>query len=312
MIAAALRRPARRRWPPTSSTCARWSCPTPTPGADLPDLPFDVLDRRRGSSTAPSPADDLAGPEPPRHRRAHLHLRHHGPVEGRARAVGRALRVRHACRPRGCSSDGGGYYTVYPAFHVSGKSALYLSARYRGPHRDPGDVQPHRVLARHPALRHQGAPGWSARWRRCSCCAEPQPDDADTPLESVYMGPLIPQVEEFKARFGVRGRHRLRHDRDRRAPRLRRLRPRQHHQLRPAAARAPRTTRCASSTSTTARCRSATVGELVRAARRAVGHHAGLLPPARAHRRGVAQRVVPHRRRASGATRTATTTSSTA
>jgi crotonobetaine/carnitine-CoA ligase len=32
----------------------------------------------------------------------------------------------------------------------------------------------------------------------------PEPTDADTPLENVFMGPLIPQVEEFKARFGVR------------------------------------------------------------------------------------------------------------
>jgi crotonobetaine/carnitine-CoA ligase len=31
-----------------------------------------------------------------------------------------------------------------------------------------------------------------------------QPDDADTPLRHVYMGPLVPQVEEFKRRFGVK------------------------------------------------------------------------------------------------------------
>ena len=30
-----------------------------------------------------------------------------------------------------------------------------------------------------------------------------QPDDADTPLRHVMMGPLVPQVEEFKRRFGV-------------------------------------------------------------------------------------------------------------
>jgi crotonobetaine/carnitine-CoA ligase len=29
------------------------------------------------------------------------------------------------------------------------------------------------------------------------------PDDADTPLRHVMMGPLVPQVDEFKARFGV-------------------------------------------------------------------------------------------------------------
>jgi crotonobetaine/carnitine-CoA ligase len=31
----------------------------------------------------------------------------------------------------------------------------------------------------------------------------PDPSDRDVPLQRVYMGPLIPQVEEFKERFGV-------------------------------------------------------------------------------------------------------------
>jgi crotonobetaine/carnitine-CoA ligase len=34
--------------------------------------------------------------------------------------------------------------------------------------------------------------------------APPAPDDADNPLESVVCGPLIPEIEEFKKRFGVR------------------------------------------------------------------------------------------------------------
>jgi crotonobetaine/carnitine-CoA ligase len=34
--------------------------------------------------------------------------------------------------------------------------------------------------------------------------APPAPEDAETPLESIFMGPIIPQVEEFKSRFGVR------------------------------------------------------------------------------------------------------------
>ena len=33
--------------------------------------------------------------------------------------------------PEGLIPEGGAYYTMYPAFHVSGKSSLYLSARYR-------------------------------------------------------------------------------------------------------------------------------------------------------------------------------------
>jgi crotonobetaine/carnitine-CoA ligase len=34
--------------------------------------------------------------------------------------------------------------------------------------------------------------------------APPEPNDADNPLQTTFMGPLIPQVEEFKTRFGVR------------------------------------------------------------------------------------------------------------
>ncbi len=130
--------------------------------------------------------------------------------------------------------DGGGYYTVYPAFHVSGKSALYLSARYCG-----------HIVVREtfsltefwPDIRRHGirAAGLVGPMASLLMLAEPQPDDADTPLENVYMGPLIPQVEEFKARFGVRVGTGLRDDRGRRAARVRRLRPCQHHQLRPPA-----------------------------------------------------------------------------
>ena len=33
--------------------------------------------------------------------------------------------------------------------------------------------------------------------------AEPQPDDADNPLDKIYVGPIIPQIEEFMERFGI-------------------------------------------------------------------------------------------------------------
>jgi crotonobetaine/carnitine-CoA ligase len=34
--------------------------------------------------------------------------------------------------------------------------------------------------------------------------AEPRPDDADTPVRSVILGPMIPDMEAFERRFGVR------------------------------------------------------------------------------------------------------------
>jgi len=34
--------------------------------------------------------------------------------------------------------------------------------------------------------------------------AEPRPDDADNPVRSIILGPMIPQIEDFEQRFGVR------------------------------------------------------------------------------------------------------------
>ena len=80
-----------------------------------------------------------------------------------------------------------------------------------------------------------------------------------------------------------------------------------------AAAPIPCTTRCGSSTSTTCRCPPGTPGELVVRTPRAVGDQRRAttdMPEATA--RGLAQRLVPHRRRVPAATTTATSTSSTA
>ena len=111
------------------------------------------------------------------------------------------------------------------------------------------------------------------------------------------MGPLVPAGRGVPAPVRCRGRHRLRHDRDRRAVRVRRL-------------SSSRTDRAAAS------CASGwagyevqivdehdeplgpdEVGELVVRTTRAVGDQPRLLRHAGGHRRGVAQRVVPHRRR---------------
>ena len=94
-------------------------------------------------------------------------------------------------------------YTTFPAFHVSGKAMLYLTA----------DRQGQLVLRESFSL----SEFWNdIRRFDCYSCglvgpmaallmlAPPQPDDADNPLQTTFMGPLIPQVEEFKARFGMR------------------------------------------------------------------------------------------------------------
>ena len=68
--------------------------PDATPRTTLPDLPFPVLTGDVFFAGA-TPADDLPGPDHHDTCAADLHVGHDGPVEGRARAVGRALPVRH-------------------------------------------------------------------------------------------------------------------------------------------------------------------------------------------------------------------------
>ncbi len=174
--------------------------PDAAPDAALPDLPFEVVAGDAVLAGA-APADDLPGPEP--HDIAALIYTSGttGPSKG-VLVPWVELHTFATMTPEGMLGDGGGYYTVYPAFHVSGKSALYLSARYRA-HivvRETFSLTEFWSDIRRHGIRCAGLVGPMAA---LLMLAEPQPDDADSPLESAYMGPLIPQVEEFKARFGV-------------------------------------------------------------------------------------------------------------
>jgi crotonobetaine/carnitine-CoA ligase len=98
---------------------------------------------------------------------------------------------------------GDGLYCPMPLFHNSGRGAFNF-AMVRGARlvlRDRfsasafwGDVREHgcRVAA---TVGPMTAVLWSA---------PPAPDDADNPVESIVCGPLIPEMEAFKVRFGVR------------------------------------------------------------------------------------------------------------
>jgi crotonobetaine/carnitine-CoA ligase len=96
-----------------------------------------------------------------------------------------------------------GYYSVYPAFHVSGKAAVYAA------------------LVHQARLVFRETFSLSAYWddiRRHHCvfgglvgpmaamllAQPPRPDDADNPLRGVVMAPVIPEFEEFKRRFDLR------------------------------------------------------------------------------------------------------------
>jgi crotonobetaine/carnitine-CoA ligase len=91
---------------------------------------------------------------------------------------------------------------VYPAFHVSGKSSLYTSARYRG-HVAIREVFSLTEFWTDIARFDIKAAGLVGPMAALLMLAPEQPTDADTPLEKVFMGPLIPQVEAFKERFGI-------------------------------------------------------------------------------------------------------------
>jgi carnitine-CoA ligase len=96
-----------------------------------------------------------------------------------------------------------GYYSVYPAFHVAGKAAIYAAF-----------VHEARLVFRESF-------SLTAYWddiRRYNCVfgglvgpmvamllGQPaRTGDADNPLRGVVMAPVVPEFEEFKRRFGVR------------------------------------------------------------------------------------------------------------
>ena len=105
--------------------------------------------------------------------------------------------------PADSLAPGRGYYSTFPACHVGGKSMLYFT----------GDRQAYLVIRETFSVTEFWndireydcqAAGILGPVAALLMLAPPEPDDAQTPLESVFMGPLISDVEEFKSRFGVR------------------------------------------------------------------------------------------------------------
>jgi crotonobetaine/carnitine-CoA ligase len=105
-------------------------------------------------------------------------------------------------QPKDFIEPDGAYYTMFPAFHVSGKASLYIAARAHG----------HIVLRESFSLgefwndiRRFGveAAGLVGPMAALLMLAPPKPDDADNPLDRIYVGPIIPQIEQFMERFGI-------------------------------------------------------------------------------------------------------------
>ena len=98
---------------------------------------------------------------------------------------------------------GGAYYSAYPAFHVSGKNALYNAALFDA-----------RLVLRElfsptefwDDIRAFGCTtaGLVGPMAAMLTLAPPSESDRDHPLRSVALGPLPPTLDAFKERFGVR------------------------------------------------------------------------------------------------------------
>ena len=97
---------------------------------------------------------------------------------------------------------GGADYAMFPAFHVSGKASLYISARAHGHivFRETFSLTEFWNDIRANDVEAAGLVGPMAG---LLMLAPPQPDDADNPLDRIYVGPIIPQIEQFMERFGV-------------------------------------------------------------------------------------------------------------
>jgi crotonobetaine/carnitine-CoA ligase len=164
------------------------------------DLPFDVVRADRLIDTS-EPAHDLDEPEVWDVSCLIYTSGTTGPSKGVLVPWGELHNLCSAA-PDDFLAPGDAYYSIYPAFHVSGKSSLYVAALHSAHvvFRETlsvtdfwGDVRAHEVRA-------AGLVGPIAS---LLLLMPPQPDDADNPLDRILIGPVIPQVEEFKRRFGV-------------------------------------------------------------------------------------------------------------
>jgi carnitine-CoA ligase len=105
--------------------------------------------------------------------------------------------------PHDAVAAGEGLYCPYPPFHIGGKSVVN-GALVRGA----------RLVIRD---RFSASSFWDdVRATDCSSATivgpmtallhaqPPRDDDADNPLRNVLLGPMIPEIEDFERRFGVR------------------------------------------------------------------------------------------------------------
>jgi carnitine-CoA ligase len=166
----------------------------------LPELPFDVVDGAALLSTAEPPTDV----EPP-HAWDIAAMIYTSGTTGPAKGVlvpWGELAQATPFTPDDFLGPGDVMYSVYPMFHLTGKSIFQTA----------GDACA-KVVVRETFsvnefwndVRAHGANIGSLIGPIASMllATPPAPDDGDNPLERVVMGPLVPGIDEFKTRFGV-------------------------------------------------------------------------------------------------------------
>lgn len=172
----------------------------PDAEADLPELPFELVvgDAFLEGLT---PATDLTPCEPWDIASMVYTSGTTGPSKGVLVPWGE-LHEFVGLMPHDTLEAGGAYYSMFPAFHVSGKSALYVAAVFdaRLVMRETFSPQHFVEDCRNNDVTLAGLVGPMAVWLMA---LPEQPGDADIALSKVFMGPLIPNLDEFKRRFGV-------------------------------------------------------------------------------------------------------------
>jgi len=105
--------------------------------------------------------------------------------------------------PEDLTSPGDGLYCAFPLFHNSGRSSFNLTLT-----RGARLVYREKFSATHlwDDVRRTNCVGMGLVGPMTSMVwsAEPRPDDADNPVRWLGLGPMIPEMEAFERRFGLR------------------------------------------------------------------------------------------------------------
>lgn len=174
----------------------------PDATGDFPDLPFTVISGEEFLAGTAAGGDAGAGPQ-------HFDIAAMiytsgttGPSKG-VLVPWAELYQFTSLQPPGSFSAGRAYYSTYPSYHASGKWLLYLTICERG-HlviRETFSLAEFWNDVRAHDCQGTGLLGPMANLLMAAPCS---PQDAENPLESVLIGPLIADVEGFSRRFGVR------------------------------------------------------------------------------------------------------------